>query len=143
VSAFWRALTKLTGIKLKMSLAYHPETDSSSERSNKTVIQCLRYHIHCNQTGWVKALPRVRFNLMNTVNVSTGFSPFQLRMGRSPRLIPPLSPDALPQPESDDQDATAALALIERITLDVAEAKDILLAAKIAQAEFANRHRAD
>jgi hypothetical protein len=31
VSKFWKALTKLTGIKLKMSSAYHPETDRSSE----------------------------------------------------------------------------------------------------------------
>jgi len=30
VSRFWRALTKLTGVKLKMSTSYHPETDGSS-----------------------------------------------------------------------------------------------------------------
>jgi len=41
VSKFWKALTKLTGIKLKMSSSYHPEMDSSSERSNKSVIQSL------------------------------------------------------------------------------------------------------
>ena len=86
ISKFWR----VTGIKLKMSSAYHPETDRSSERSNKTVMQCLGYHVEQNQMGWVKALPLVHFNLMNTVNISTGFSPFQLQMGQSPRLIPPL-----------------------------------------------------
>jgi len=142
VSAFWRALCKLTGIKLKMSSAYHPETDGSSERSNKTVVQCLRYHVQRNQTGWVRALPRVRFNLMNTVNVSTGFSPFLLRMGRSPRLIPPLAPDDIAATTSNGESA-AALALLERINLDVDEAKDNLLAAKVAQATFANRHRGD
>jgi hypothetical protein len=31
VSRFWKALTELTGIKLKMSTAYHPETNGSSE----------------------------------------------------------------------------------------------------------------
>ena len=31
VSQFWKALTKLTGVKLKMSTSYHPETDRSSE----------------------------------------------------------------------------------------------------------------
>jgi len=45
VSQFWKALTKLTGVKLKMSTSYHPETDGSSERSNKTVNQMLRYHV--------------------------------------------------------------------------------------------------
>lgn len=142
VSKFWRALTKLTGIKLKMSSAYHPETDGSSERSNKSVVQCLRYHVERNQTGWVKALPMVRFHLMNTVNTSTGFSPFQLRMGRSPRLIPPLTPNVPVDPPDDEQASAAAAALIERLHLDVAEAQDNLLAAKISQAEFANRHRA-
>jgi hypothetical protein len=51
LSKFWRALQKLTGVKLKLSLAYHPETDSSSERSNKTINQCIRYHVHWNQKG--------------------------------------------------------------------------------------------
>src|SRR6202042_541263 len=57
ISKFWKALTKLAGIKLKMSSAYHPETDGSSERSNKSVIQSLRFHIERNQTGWAKKLP--------------------------------------------------------------------------------------
>jgi hypothetical protein len=92
VSRFWKALHKLTGVKLKLSTAYHPETDGSSERTNKTVNQALRYHVEQNQLGWVRALPRIRFDLMNTVNKSTGFTPFQLRMGRSPRIIPPLVP---------------------------------------------------
>jgi hypothetical protein len=41
ISKFWKALHKLTGVKLNMSSAYHPETDGSSERSNKTVTQAL------------------------------------------------------------------------------------------------------
>jgi hypothetical protein len=73
-----------------MSAAWHPETDGASERTNKTVNQALCFHVARNQTGWVRALPRVCFDMMNTVNVSTGFSGFQLRMGRSPRVIPPL-----------------------------------------------------
>jgi hypothetical protein len=31
VSHFWKALMKLTGIKHKMSTAYHPQTDGASE----------------------------------------------------------------------------------------------------------------
>jgi len=41
VSRFWKALHKLTGVKLKLSTAYHPETDGASERTNKTVNQAL------------------------------------------------------------------------------------------------------
>ena len=84
VSRFWRRLTRIAGVKLWMSTVFHPETDSASERTNKTVNQCLWYHITRNQEGWVRALPRVRFAIMNMINKSTGFSPFQLHIGRSP-----------------------------------------------------------
>ncbi|KAJ8481084.1 hypothetical protein ONZ51_g6252 [Trametes cubensis] len=57
VSRFWTALHQLTGVKLKLSTAYHPETDGASERTNKSLIQALRYHVARNQTGWVRALP--------------------------------------------------------------------------------------
>lgn len=40
-----KALHILTGVKLKMSTAYHPETDGSSKRTNKTVIQCIRFAV--------------------------------------------------------------------------------------------------
>ena len=53
VSRFWNALAKLTGVKMKMSTAYHPETDGTSKRSNKTIVQMLRYHARRNQKGWV------------------------------------------------------------------------------------------
>ena len=59
ISHFWKALTKLTGVSLKMSTAYHPETDGSSEHSNKTINQSIRYHVQRNQMGWVRALPRI------------------------------------------------------------------------------------
>ena len=90
VSCFWKALMKLTGIKHKMSTAYHPQTDGASERSNKMVVQALRFHVEHNQTGWVRALPKVRFDIMNTINTSTGFTPFMLKSAHSPHLIPPL-----------------------------------------------------
>ena len=36
VSKVWKHLTKLAGIKLRMSTTFHPETDGSSERTNNT-----------------------------------------------------------------------------------------------------------
>lgn len=79
--------------------------------------------------------------MMNTVNISTGFSPFQLRMGRSPRVIPPFVPSPNTSPLSDSEESAAAQALVEHLAMDVNEAQDNLLAAKVNQAEFANRHR--
>ena len=79
------------------------------------------------QEGWVKTLPRVRFAIMNTVNVSTGFSPFQLKTGRSPKVIPPL----LPLPRNPTDVETSAREIIDKIELDVKQAQDALTAAKI------------
>ena len=126
----------LTSVKLKMSTAYHPQTDGSSERSNKTVNQCLHYHVQRNQKGWVTALPLIRFQIMNSVNGSTGYSGFQLLMGRSPRLIPPFL--TLSNTEHGP-DLDCATELIKRIKWDVEDAKDHLLEAKCIQAFYANR----
>ena len=119
-----------------MSTSYHPETDSASERTNKTINQAIQYHVQRNQLGWVRALPRIRFDIMNSVNASTGFSPFQLRMGQSPRLIPPLIPSV---PNTVDE--STAQEVISQIESDVVQAKDNLLQAKIYQSYYANAHR--
>lgn len=141
ISKMWRALLKLTGVKMKMSSSYHPESDGSSERSNKTMNQAVRYHIERNQKGWVRALPRIRFDIMNTVNASTGFSGFQLKLGRSPRVIPPLVPTDLPDDLRGTPEAEIALNVADQVEADVAEAKDNLMAAKVAQANSANTSR--
>src|SRR5882757_2160037 len=121
-----------------MSTAYHPQTDGASEHTNKTLNQCIRFHVERNQKGWVRALPIIRFNIMNSINSSTGFSGFQIRMGRSPRIIPPL----IPGTTNDETSATTvACSIISQIEHDVAEAQDTLVGAKIMQAFFAAKTR--
>jgi hypothetical protein len=137
-SELWTALHKLTGVKLKMSTAYHPQMDGASERTNKTLNQAICYHVDNNQKGWLSKLPHIRFAIMNTVNASTGFSPFHLKTGRSPHLIPPL----IPAPASSTTAEVDAREIIVRLELDVKEAQDNLLAAKIQQAYHANEHQA-
>ncbi|KIM73091.1 hypothetical protein PILCRDRAFT_81401 [Piloderma croceum F 1598] len=73
---------------------------------------------------------------MNTVNILTGFSPFQLWMGWSPRIIPPLSP-AVVKSALLETDSAAVLALIEPINLDVSEE------AKFTNQHITNQHRSD
>jgi hypothetical protein len=123
MSRFWKTLHTLTGVKLKLSTSYHPETDGSSERTNKTVIQCIRFAVEHDQLGWVKALPKIRFDIMNTVNRSTGFTPFQLRSNNQ------LPADKL------------ATDLILHMQSDVSEAQVNLISMKISQAFHANKHR--
>jgi hypothetical protein len=119
-----------------MSSAYHPEMDGASERSNKTINQLLRYHVCRNQKGWVHALPRIQFQIMNMVNASTGFSGFQLHLGRSPHVIPPLVLTKLPTELQDA--ATTATMIINCLKDDVAQVRDNLMLAKITQARHAS-----
>jgi hypothetical protein len=151
VSHFWKALMKLSGIKHKMSMAYHPQTDGVSECSNKTVVQVLRFHVEQNQTGWVKALPKVCFNIMNTVNVSTGFFPFMLKSAHSPHLIPPLlnpenvkdptnpTSNNLPTPTSNGKETVQEV--VKQLAEALLDAKDSLTATKISQAHHTNKDR--
>ena len=137
---FWSHLHKLTGVKIKMSTAYHSKTDGMRECSNKMVIQVIWFHVEWNQQGWVWALLRVRFNIMNTMNKSTGFSPFQLHMGCTPHIIPPLLAN-MPTDSADiSPPAITARMIIKRLQHDVLEAQDNMIEAKVSQAQQVNKH---
>ena len=101
----------------------------------------IRFHVERNQRGWVRALPRVRFNIMNTVNKSTGFSPFQLRLGRTLQIIPPLLPYLPQDPTEVSTPAISTRTIIERLQHNVWEAQDNMIKAKISQAHQANKGR--
>ncbi|KAF9544702.1 hypothetical protein CPC08DRAFT_613689, partial [Agrocybe pediades] len=73
---------------------------------------------------------------MNSVNKSTGFSPFQIRLGRSPRIIPPLMNDT-----ENDSAEEAPKDFLQRMEQITCEAQDNLLQAKIAQSLQANKSR--
>lgn len=141
ISKFWQTLMKLTGIKHKLSTVYHPQTDSASERLNRTIIQCLQFHVERNQKGWAKALPKVRFNIMNTVNALTGFSPFILKTSHSPHLLPPLVNTPHDEMEPAPPEAEAARQFIKEMEEQTLATKDNLLAAKVRQAHAANKDR--
>jgi hypothetical protein len=83
-------------------------------------------------------LPQVHFDIINMINASTGFSLFQLCMGCSPHIIPPLV-------QSEDEEFTDihTTTVIERLRLNVLEAQDNMLHAKISQALAANEHHTD
>lgn len=136
ISKAWKSFTKRVGIDLKMSTSFHPETDGISERSNKTVIQALRYHVDRRQSNWVRGLRTLEFKINNTINASTGKTPFQVSYGRSPRVIPSFHKEI-----ASDIDSPAADAIIQRIQLEEQDAEDALIATKVRQAAYANEHR--
>ena len=77
--------------------------------------------------------------MLNTVNASMGFLGFQLKMGHSPRLVPPIL-DLLPMKLSGTKEAVDVASLIEGIAVNVQDAKDALAATKVSHAYYANAH---
>ena len=80
-SAFWTNFNKLIGAKQTMSSAYHPETDGSTERANRTVVQMLRACIAPNQRDWVSQLPTIEFAINIACSESMQHSPFETNNG--------------------------------------------------------------
>ena len=60
-STFWGQLHRLMGSKLRLSSAYHPQSDGSTERANHTITQMLQQCVHPNQKDWVAKLPAIEF----------------------------------------------------------------------------------
>ena len=77
--------------------------------------------------------------MMNTINSSTGYSGFQLHLGRSPRVIPPIVPTSLP--DNLCSAGSTAENIINQLMNDIADAKDNLIQAKAIQAMYAKRSR--
>lgn len=78
---------------------------------------------------------------MNSINSSTGLSMFQLRYGRSPRILPPLESSKDFKKSNPSEDALAAHSLLNDLAVIELEAKDCLTLAKINQAYQADKHR--
>ncbi|GIL59344.1 hypothetical protein Vafri_14233, partial [Volvox africanus] len=73
-------------MRVHLSTAYHPQTDGQTERTNRTLGDVLRNYSGRNPTGWDTYLSAAEFALNNTVNCSTGRSPFFLNYGFHPAL---------------------------------------------------------
>ena len=83
-SQFWRELMLPVGSKVKLSTAYHPQTDGQTERTNRTFEDMLRCYATVYQEDWVRPLPMLEFCYNDTVHSSPGYTPFFLTTGRHP-----------------------------------------------------------
>ncbi|QRV77869.1 hypothetical protein RhiJN_05884 [Ceratobasidium sp. AG-Ba] len=83
----WQELHRLLGVKLLMSTAFHPQTDGSTERANRTVAQILRLLVDSNQLNWSEKVPATELAINSSVSSSTGFALFELNYGWMPKLI--------------------------------------------------------
>ena len=88
VSKFWQEFFVRSGTKLKMSSAYHPQTDGQSEVVNRCLEQYLRSFVHQWPRKWLEFLPWAEYWYNMTYHRSIGMTPFQALYGGLPSTIP-------------------------------------------------------
>ena len=107
-----------------MSTSHHPQTDGQTERANRTIEDALRAFVAPHQSDWDEHLIAAEFAYNNSVQASTGFTPFYLNHGRHPHT--PLSlAVADNQPRTRDNNP-AANDFVGRLKSEHACAKDAL-----------------
>ena len=81
-SRFWQSLQNTLGTQLKMSSAYHPQTDGQSERTIQSLEDLLRTCVLDHLGTWSEVLPLVEFTYNNTYHSSIGMAPYEALYGR-------------------------------------------------------------
>jgi len=81
-SRFWQTLQEAMGSRLRMSSAYHPQTDGQSERVIQSLEDLLRTCILDHLGSWDEVLPLVEFTYNNSYQASIGMAPYEALYGR-------------------------------------------------------------
>lgn len=129
-SLFWKSLMSRFGTRLAMSTAYHPQTDGQSEVMVRTLKEMLRHYLSHTQEDWTQLLSALEFAYNNSINASTGLTPFELDLGYHP--VTPHTVDA-------DLEVAAAESFIERQQALMNSAYERLQKAQASQSEQYNK----
>ena len=81
-----KELSEFLGIKTKLSIAFHPQTDGQTERMNQELEQYLCMFINYHQEQWLDWLGTAEFAYNNKVHTETKVLSFEANNGRNPRM---------------------------------------------------------
>jgi hypothetical protein len=133
VAAFTQELYKRLGIKLALSMAYHPQTNGQTEHINQVIEGYLHTFTSRQQDNWDDLLPSGEFHYNNSQYSSTQQTPFMLDTGRNPRMG--FEPH---QPHSNLESVNE---LMDCMALGIEEAKAALTKAKDEYTMYYNHQR--
>jgi hypothetical protein len=128
LSKFWKELFRLSGTKLRMSSAYHPQSDGQTEIVNKVLQQYLRCFVHEQPRRWGEFLHWAEWHYNTAIHTSTGLSPFQVVYGRAPPNLTDYVPGttALQAVEATMMERTEILELLKRKLLKAQETMKLI-----------------
>jgi hypothetical protein len=87
----WRDLFRQAGVQLRMSTAFHPETDEQSEAVNKTIAMYLRCLTGDRPRDWLEWIPWAEYCYNTAYHSALRTSPFTVVYGRAPPELLPYS----------------------------------------------------
>lgn len=96
---FWKELFSLAGVQLRMSSAYHPQSDGQTERVNQCMQTFLRCFVNACPSKWLKWLPLAKYWYNTSCHTSLGRSPFEVLYGHSPHHFGLTALDACTSPD--------------------------------------------
>ena len=133
-SKFWKSLFEQVGTKLAMSTAFHLQTDSQTERINRTIKEMLRSFVNYKQDNQDEYLPAIEFTYNNSKQTSTGFTSFELDCRQTPETLVIIAAD-----KPNNIHAANKFILYQDNIIKIA--KDSLQQAQENQEKYANQHR--
>jgi hypothetical protein len=122
-----------------MSTSNNPQTDAQSERLIKTLIEFIvSSAAEKNPKDWDEYIPALEFAYNDSVNATTGFTPFELDMGRSPNTpIKLLTFSLLGRRKyyASDEGGINPRAFLDRLSNELATARNKIHAAQLTRKE--------
>ena len=86
-SAFWKRICDTLNIKRRLSTAFSPETDGSTERTNEVIETVLRQYVDWDQSNWFEWLPIVTSTICGRDSASTGTNSFFMTHGWNQEVL--------------------------------------------------------
>lgn len=139
VSGVWQELWKAMGAQLKMSTAYHPQTDGQTEIVNRWLMTALRVYGDKEKDKWQDNLALVEAAYNSTVHSSTGKTPFEMNgiVFRSNTQL------ALTMPNMTGVSRVGAEELLSDMRRVWEEARAEMIKARDRQKRYADKSRRD
>jgi len=134
-SEFWKEFFSLQGVALKLSSAYHPQSDGQTEVVNRCLENYLRCMCHARPHLWSFWLPLAEFWYNTNYHTSSHMTPFEVVYGQAP-------PTHLPYLPGESKVAVVARSLQERENM-LLYLKFHLMRAQHQMKVFADQHRTE